>query len=204
VPHVTPEPFIRRFLHPDGRIAAAQSMFVVSDDDRGLLLWSDIGSASMRRTDLSGTPTRELPVAEELAMTTMLAPAVRENLKSLLLLPPGAAHSVSWSWLADGTFTGWYVNLETPALRWAGGVDCQDQILDLVVAPDRTWSWKDEDDFALRGEPGVRAEGERVARMVDAGEFPFDDTFVDFTCDFGPAPLPAHWDVPTYSLMGIR
>ncbi|WP_157408636.1 DUF402 domain-containing protein [Actinoplanes sp. N902-109] len=190
---MTLKPFIRRFLHEDHRIAAAQATFLVSDDERGLLLWSDAGSAVMRRTDLSGTPTRDLPVARELAMTTMLAPAVRE-LRSLTLLPPGAAHAVSWNWLADGTFTGWYVNLETPAQRWFGGTDSQDQVLDLVVAPDRSWQWKDEADFA--GAPEIRAEGERVAKLADAGEFPFDDTFRQFTSDLGPAPMPPYWDAP--------
>ncbi len=173
---------------------------MVADDDRGLLLWSDLGSATMRRTDLSGTPTRELPIAEELAMTTMLSPAPRSTYRTLLLLPRGAAHAVSWSWLPDGTFAGWYVNLEEPARRWSGGVDSRDQVLDLLVSPELQWRWKDEDDLVASFPPevaaAVRAEGEQVVKLVEAAEFPFDGTFRDFTSELGPAPLPPAWDVP--------
>ncbi|BCJ54097.1 hypothetical protein Asp14428_55720 [Actinoplanes sp. NBRC 14428] len=191
---------VRRFLHPDRRIASAQAAHVVADDERGLLLWCDIGSATMRRTDLSGTPTRDLPVARELAMPTMLAPSVRENFRSLTLLPPEAGHAVSWSWLADGAFAGWYVNLESPARRWSGGVDSHDHTLDLLVTADRRRLWKDEDDFATAYAGAtahdIRAEGERVAKLADAAEFPFDGSWLDFTRDWGPAALPATWDVP--------
>ncbi|MEV8508678.1 DUF402 domain-containing protein [Actinoplanes sp. NPDC051475] len=191
---------VRRFLHADGRLAAAQAAFVVADDERGLFLWSDIGSATMRRTDLTGTPTRHLPVAQELAIPTMLSPSVRETFKSLLLLPPSAGSAISWSWLADGTFAGWYVNLETPARRWSGGTDSHDRTLDLLVTADRQWFWKDEEEFAA-AHPGpegdkIRAEGERIIKLVATAEFPFDGCWRDFSCDWGPAPLPACWDVP--------
>jgi hypothetical protein len=66
---------VLRFLQPDGRIAAAQSARVIADDDRGLTLWLDIGAARMRRTTLDGTPTRHLPVRDELATATMPSPA---------------------------------------------------------------------------------------------------------------------------------
>jgi predicted RNA-binding protein associated with RNAse of E/G family len=199
---------VRRFLHPDGRIAAAQAARVIGDDDRGLLLWLDIGSARMRRTGLDGTPTRQLPVRAELAMATMLSPATWGPYRSLVLIPPGGAHSVSWSWTADGTFHGWYVNLESAAGRWPGGVDVQDRALDLRIAPDRSWQWKDEDEFADRaGDPlffdadtaaAIRAEGGRVAGAAERAVFPFDGTWCDFRPDPGwsPAALPPWWDVP--------
>ncbi|GAA3903393.1 DUF402 domain-containing protein [Actinoplanes auranticolor] len=193
---------VRRFLHPDRRLAAVQAARVVSDDDRGLLLFVDIGAESMRRTDLTGAPTRHLPVADELAMPTMLAPVRRETFRSLLLLPPGAPHSVSWSWLADGTFTGWYANLETPARRWPGGVDSHDQTLDVLVTADRSWFFKDEEDLGAL-EPAeaaaVRAEGERLGKLAETATFPFDGTWLDFTPppEWTPATLPPWWDAAT-------
>jgi predicted RNA-binding protein associated with RNAse of E/G family len=110
-------------------------------------------------------------------------------------------------------FTEWYVNLEERALRWddgdVAGVDVVDQDLDIVVAPDRTWRWKDEDEFAERlalpehywvqDEAAVRAEGRRVVKLIEAGEFPFDGTWTDFVPDpTWPVPrsLPPGWNRP--------
>lgn len=67
------------------------------------------------------------------------------------------------------------------------------------VRPDRTWEWKDEEEFVERlafpehywvpDEAAVRAEGKRVIALAEAGEFPFDGTW----CDFVP---PAQWRTP--------
>ena len=70
----------------------------------------------------------------------------------LMLHPPGAAYSVWLFCEPDGAFRGWYVNLEQPrgplGRRRVAGVDTVDYDLDIVVAPDRRWRWKDEDEFA--------------------------------------------------------
>lgn len=85
-------------------------------------------------------------------------------------------------------------------MRWSDGVDTSDHALDVVVAPDRRWTFKDEDEFVERtGHPwfwtaeeasDIRAEAERVANLVDEGRFPFDGTWCDFSA-------PPDWTVPT-------
>lgn len=114
------------------------------------------------------------------------------------------AYSLRWFFAADGTFTGWYVNLEAPQVRWddgdLAGVDTSDHELDLVVTPDRQVIWKDEAAFAERtGHPrywdaaqaaAIRAVGTALADRARAGRFPFDGTW----CDFRPDPS---WSVPT-------
>jgi hypothetical protein len=88
------------------------------------------------------------------------------------------------------------------------GIDVADLGLDVVVDPDRTWCWKDEDDFAaFTDAPGywtaaqavaARAEGRRVIALAEEGKSPFDGTY----CDFVPDPtwslpeLPTGWDIP--------
>jgi uncharacterized protein DUF402 len=73
-----------------------------------------------------------------------------------MLMPPGAAHAVWWSWTPEGDFAGWYVNLDEPIRRWAGGIDVRDQALDLIIDADGTPRWKDEDQFAVQtGDPLV-------------------------------------------------
>jgi hypothetical protein len=203
---------VRRGLHPDGRIAAVESARVIRDDESGLFLWVRKGSAILRRATLEGQPTRHLPWAEDMRLPTVLVPTAWRSYDTLMLVPPGRAdsvvsHSVWWAWQDDGTFVGWYVNLESTAQRWSGGVDIHDYALDILVAPDRSFEWKDEDEFAqLTGHPffwdeagakAIRAEGERVIALAAAGMFPFDGTWCDLAPDDGPpSALPWWWDLP--------
>jgi protein associated with RNAse G/E len=52
-------------------------------------------------------------------------------------------------WNERGEFHCWYVNFQLPFTRTAGGVDTSDLHLDLIVDPDHTYRWKDEDEYAL-------------------------------------------------------
>ena len=48
-------------------------------------------------------------------------------------------------------------------------------------------------------EEAVRAEGQRVIKLAEAGEFPFDGTWCDFAPAAGlgrPDELPPGWDRP--------
>jgi hypothetical protein len=198
---------VRRILHPDDRIATLQSGRVVEDDERGLLLWVGPGSTTVRRTRVSGEPTRDLPYLDELRLPTVLQP-VPAAFPVLILTPRGASHSVSWWFDEHGRHTAWYVNLEAPAVRWRGGIDVRDHALDAIVRPDHTWEWKDEDEFAARtGQPPfwdagfadrIRAEGMRLREAVQAKDFPFDGTWCDFAPDpaWPPSALPRWWDQP--------
>ena len=83
----------------------------------------------------------------------------------------GAAHSI-WLLYDEGwEFEAWYVQLQSPLVERDGALETTDHALDIVVAPDGTWEWKDEDDFAEARALGafddeeaaaIRAEGERV------------------------------------------
>ena len=115
---------------------------------------------------------------------------------------------VWWFFDEAYAFLGWYVNLEAPARRWPLGIDVHDQALDIWVEPDRTWVWKDEDEFAERtGHPdhwtaeealAVRAEAEKAVADIEAGVFPYDGTHTAFRPDpaWEPTRLPPMWDRP--------
>jgi hypothetical protein len=88
-------------------------------------------------------------------------------------------------------------------------VDTEDHALDLWFAPDRTWRWKDEAEFAaLTGQPlywdpaqaaEIRAEGERLIALATAGRFPFDGTWCDAPVPDPSWPIlqrPDDWDRP--------
>jgi uncharacterized protein DUF402 len=200
---------VRRFLYDDGRLAAVHACHVVSDDVHGLLLRRPAGSQSMRRIDLSGRPTRHLPLKKEMSMATTLAPFSVADQDSLIFMPPGASYSVHLEWSAAGAFIGWYVNFELGVSRWSGGLDLCDQIIDLVVHPDRTWIVKDRDEFedtdmAAAAKDQVLTSLTAVIQMVAAECFPFDLSSPvpeallapEAHSADTPALIPAYWDDP--------
>lgn len=203
----TGQTIVRRIMHWDGRIAAVNAAIVVADDQDGLRIWIDQGSATLRRTTLTGEPTRHLPIRTELTSPTTMQPASWSSFQTLMVFQDGAHHSVWWSWRA-GEFAGWYVNLELPFERWPGGIDSYDQQLDLIIWPDGRQEWKDEEEFAAQtddplywdraGAAKIRAEGERVAAQAAARQAPFDGRWCDFVPDpqWSPAQMPFWWDLP--------
>jgi hypothetical protein len=196
-----------------GRLAFTRPVRVVADDERGLLLWLARGSAVLGLHAVDGRGIRDMPFAEWVTLDRHVTPGRWAGPGLLKFIPPDADHSV-WFFRDDtDRFIGWYVNLEERAVRWddgpVAGVDVTDQDLDVVAAPDRTWRWKDEDEFTERlafpdhywvsDEAAVRAEGLRVIKLIEAAEFPFDGTWTDFRPDPSwPVPdiVPSGWDRP--------
>jgi len=197
---------IRRYLLRDGRISSGYVARVVSDDERGLLTWVDSGHATVQRVTADGGPPKLLSCNEKVFEPTTLTPMVWRSTGTLMFSPDDAAHSVWWFFDENREFTRWYVNLETPGRRWAGGRDCVDQSLDIWIDPGGNWEWKDEAEFVdYTGRPGywdaeeaarIRAEGMAVVERAQAGVFPFDGTWCDFTPDptWQVAKLPWWWD----------
>ena len=118
----------------------------------------------------------------------------------LLVTRPGMAHAVHHNWAQpDWQFQRWYVNLQEPVERREWGFRMTDEFLDVVVQPDRSWCWKDEDELAEAVAVGrvsagraerIRHEGERVVADIEAGRPPFDGTWRDWRPDPGwPIPM---------------
>lgn len=204
---------LRRYFQRAGTLSVVQYGRVVADDDRGLRLWIGDGSPLRWRGTADGRSLRDLPFSEWIHTPQRLHEGVWEGHGILVLIPPGAAHTVWWFWRPGDVFAGWYVNLEQPAVRWRdgqlAGVDTVDQDLDIVAEPDGSWAWKDEHEVAERSaypghywvdDPGaVRAEGEQVVKLIEARVFPFDGSWCEFRPDpswAAPPDLPAGWDRP--------
>jgi hypothetical protein len=190
------------------RLESVRLARVVAHDEAGLLIWVHQGSPVVVRHTLDGRNMRDMPFDEWVEQPTELVPATWLAHSVLMFLPAGAAHSVWWFWSPTGEFEGWYVNLEEPNVFWDHGVDTVDQDLDIVVHADRTWQWKDEDEFTERlafpdhywvsDGPAVWAEGNAMVKLIESGAFPFDGTW----CDWRPGdgwqapPMPEGWDRP--------
>lgn len=195
-----------------GRIGWVRPARVVSDDARGLLLWIARGTSVASEVTVDGRGMRALPFSEWVTLSYRLDVAAWNGPPLLKFLPSGADHSVWFFRDAADRFANWYVNLEEHGVRWddgeVAGVDVVDQDLDVLVWPDHTWKWKDEEEFAERlaipehywvaDAAAVRAEGERVIKLAEAAQFPFDGTWCDFAPDPGwtPPALPTGWDRP--------
>jgi hypothetical protein len=200
----------RNFQHE--KLSWVRLMRVVSDDERGLLLWICPGSPSYKLRTADDRTMRSMPFAEWVSRETRLTREKWEGPGVLQLVPDHAAHSVYWVWDDNGAFGGWYVNLEEPGVRWddgtAAGIDIVDQDLDICVEPNRSWLWKDEHEMAERirfpehywviDPDAVKAEGERLIPLIEAGKFPFDGSYCDFRPDpaWAPPELPDGWDRP--------
>ncbi len=122
-----------------------------------------------------------------------------ESSHVLRFMRPGDAHTVELFWWEDWSFRGWYVNLQAPLVVTGRRFDTTDWALDVVVDPDGTWHWKDEDDFVQAQELGVldpeqaaavRSEGERVIAAR-----PWPTGWEDWRppADWQPLPLPDDW-----------
>jgi predicted RNA-binding protein associated with RNAse of E/G family len=91
-------------------------------------------------------------------------------------------------------FRGWYVNMQPPFRRTPFGVDIVDRTLDIVVRPDRSWYWKDEDELAHAVEKGacspelasrIRQAGEEAVRLIEARASPFDEEWTGWRAPEG-------------------
>jgi len=183
---------------------------VAADDEHGLWLWFSSGSAYRDIGAADGRTFREVPFGE-----WGRTPRAMQELKwtgdVLMLHQPQVPYSV-WFFFHDA-FSGWYVNLERPGARWHTqnliGIDTVDYDLDIVAAPDRTWRWKDEDEFRAHlavpevywcdDEQSVRTAGREAVKLIEAGEFPFDGSATDFRPDplwTIPTEMPEGWDGP--------
>lgn len=118
---------------------------------------------------------------------------------TLMIQQPGSYVS-AWLFWREGTweFNGYYVNLQAPLARTEIGFDSADYMLDIVVRPDFSWEWKDEDEFAEAREHRVlpenlldtiQAAGEAMIPVIESRSWPFDAGYESWRPD-------PSWDVP--------
>ena len=190
------------------RVWAARPLVVVEDAPDRLLLWLPVGTVRK----VAWTPPHRPDPGERTARVVDLLGRGDWvhvdhvwDVSTLWILRPGDWHATWVSWLPSGEQLGWYVNLQRPFRRTPIGIEAMDLMLDVVAEPDRTWAWKDEDEFeqilergifdAATGE-AVRAEARRVIDRLERGSAPFDEGWPQWRPDPSwPTPaLPAGWD----------
>ncbi len=198
LPPPTPGDLDRTVLAAKVELAtSSRPVTVVQDAPEVIALWLHQGTRWQRCTP--SAPDGDLVACKAGLAPWHLAPATWPFENTLLLMRPGDAHATHLMWDAAHAFQGWYINLQEPLRRTSLGFDFLDHELDLVVAPDRTWRWKDAEHLAQAEAIGlftpaqsatIRAEGQRVIAQLESAQPPFDHTWLNWR-------PPAAWAVPT-------
>lgn len=200
------ETIVIRYVR-DGIVRGARPVRVVGERNGYLATWLPAGTIVANPVLANGAGLRSVPLEERFTTERRATPALQrwQGEGILKLFPEHAAHSIWLFWRDDQSFWGWYVNLEALHVRSGNRIDTRDHVLDLWCERPREFQWKDEDELMLAVEQGfvttdlaadIRAEGERVARMIEAWEPPFSDGWESWTADPSwPLPvLPPDWD----------
>jgi len=162
----------------EGKIWTETPVTVVQDERDLLVLYTFAGTVRKRPVGEDGQFLRLPEVSWSLVDEVC-------KLDALRLVIPGAFYSVLLLWTeGQREFVGWYLNLENPLCRTATGFDFLDQVLDIIVSPDRLkWYWKDEDELLEAQARGLisaqkatmlRREGNRAIKLLCSGLPPFD------------------------------
>lgn len=178
---------------------------VVQDTAELLAVWMAPGTECVKPVIVGGTQVHAEPLATRYTAPRTTARATWSGTGVLKLARPGEPWSVWLFWDRGWRFRNWYVNLEEPRTRWAGGVDSEDHFLDISVRPDRSWEWLDEDEFAQAQHVGlmdgatagrVRAAGLAAVGVIREWGVPFRDGWERWRPDprWRVPPLPDDWD----------
>ncbi len=210
------DPLIVRF----GRFGKARwvlSGVVVEDTGDVVTVWIPPKAPVLELALPDGRLLRDIPRMQALEIDTQHVAVMQAGTwfgyGVVMQFPLSQPWSVWWFFHDDGSFDGWYANLEAPKIRWEGpadsrGIDTSDRELDVDIDADGTWRWKDEEPFAAKaGRPGywtvdqmaeIRADGEALIAKLERREAPFDGRYTDFSPDpTWPMPaIPDHWDHP--------
>jgi Protein of unknown function (DUF402) len=188
-----------------GRIWEARPAIVVDDAQRRCVLYVP-ARAGVRLPMLGPRGERRVPPQRPHDRWRLRVAAHAPRHHVLSFAWPDRAYAVLLMFEPSTlAFRGWYVNLQSPLARSDVGFDTVDHALDVVVAPDGAWAWKDEDELARFVELGLftadearefRADGERAIERLRARAEPFDDAWLAWRPDarWPRARMPRRWD----------
>lgn len=152
----------------------------------------------------AGPLPRVMPLDRLLSEEFMLRRAPWAGGNVLYIAPPAKPYAVYVRWSTDWQFRGWYVNLQQPTKfrpdRWV----TEDHFLDILVEPDGSWTYKDDDELAEAVVIGrvsssqaqeIRDAGAGAAELVERRDWPFAPSLAQWRPDpaWGSPMIPPQW-----------
>jgi len=184
----------------NGKLWWACPAFMVQDTPQLIAFYWPVGTPTR-------SPSKRPTVEDEFNNRVDLVKRNWIDHDVLSLNIPGTAYSVEVMWQANShELRCWYVNLQEPLRRTKLGFDTMDQMLDIVISPDRSsWRWKDEDEFSQAVSMGVyspqkagaiREQGEEVIKLLEANASPFREGWETWMppLEWGIPDFPAGWE----------
>jgi protein associated with RNAse G/E len=124
----------------------------------------------------------------------------------LVLLEPQHYYSTILFWHHERhKFLCYYINFQLPYWRSHCGIDTLDLDLDLIINPDYTYEWKDEDDYQMGIETEVilpqwihdiEAAKQEIFDTLEKRKYPYDGSWLEWKPEpaWSPPQLPEGWD----------
>jgi hypothetical protein len=124
----------------------------------------------------------------------------------LIILVPEAFYSTMLFWDdASNQFLCYYINFQVPFKRRQWGIDTLDLDLDIVIDPDFSFKWKDEEDYQKAIEhglitpewvQGIENAKPEIFDKLEKRLYPFDGSWLGWKPDpnWEPPKLPENWD----------
>jgi protein associated with RNAse G/E len=124
----------------------------------------------------------------------------------LCLLEPQRYYSTILFWHNESNkFLCCYINFQLPYWRSHCGIDTLDLDLDLIINPDYSYEWKDEDDYQKGIETeiilpewiqGIEVAKHKIYARLEKRQYPFNGSGLDWMPDptWSSPRLPQHWD----------
>jgi predicted RNA-binding protein associated with RNAse of E/G family len=201
-----------RYVTTDGRIEMCWPCRVVVDGPELVALFIAAGSSYR-------AGPKKTAAEKRVASRSQLPPDTYVWRKDTLrLMLPERHHSVLLFWDglgSDRRFTKYFVNMEEPFRRTPVGIDTQDHTIDVDVAPNLAWRWRDEEELRNHVKYGfytealaaaARAEGERAIAAIERGDHPCLDSWSQWSPDhrWKTPEIPAGWDTTPVTFWAER
>lgn len=183
-----------RGLDIDDQLEFQAAVRVVEDGPNRTVLYTPVGTPMRGRGRL-------VDRVLDPSVPIDLSPLKWQKTEFVGIYYPDSNYSVWVMWkMPERVFQCWYVNIESPIKRFDLGFVTTDLTLDVVVRPDLSWYWKDEDELKTLVDVGyysgqladeIRSGGLAAIDRLKAGQEPFSEQWQDWQPD--PA-----WKVPEF------